>query len=122
MKNTSMENVWESYTSSWAEINASERLRVFEQSLSPDCMYTDPMVQITGYDQLSGYMSELHKNVPGIKFVTIHFANHHDRSLAQWNMVDGKGNVLTRGASYGLYGQDGRLTQMTGFFDLTNVG
>jgi hypothetical protein len=35
-----------------------------------------------------------------------------------WNMIDGKQNVLAQGVSYFLYGADGRLTQMTGFFEL----
>lgn len=65
---------------------------------------------------MSGYMSELHKNVPGVEFVTTDFNSHHGRSLTHWNMVDGKGNILS-GASYGMYGADGRLTQMTGFFE-----
>jgi len=50
--------------------------------------------------------------------MTTDFKNHHDRSLAHWNMVDGNGNVLSQGASYGMYVADGRLMQMTGFFEL----
>ena len=83
---------------------------------------TDPITQVTGYGPLSGYMSELHKNVPGVGFVTTDFKSHHDRSLTHWNMVDGKGNILSQGASYGMYGTDGRLTQMTGFFELPGGG
>jgi hypothetical protein len=36
-------------------------------------------------------------------------------------MVDSNGNVLSQGASYGVYGTDGRLMQMTGFFESSNV-
>ncbi len=67
-------------------------------------------------------MSELQKNVPGLKFIITDFKSHHDRSLAHWNMVDGKGNFLSQGTSFGLYGSDGRLKQMTGFFDPPNAG
>jgi hypothetical protein len=66
-------------------------------------------------------MAELHKNVQGVKFITTDFKSHHDRSLIHWNMVDGNGNILSQGASYGLYGTDGRLLQMTGFFELPNA-
>lgn len=32
-------------------------------------------------------------------------------------MVDGKGTVVATGTSYARFGADGRLTQMTGFFE-----
>jgi len=112
------QDIWEAYTASWSERDLSKRLKQFESCLSPDCVYTDPLIQTTGYEQLSGYMSELHKNIPGVRFITLDFKSHHDRSLTHWNMVDGDGNVLSDGTSYGLYGADGRLVQMTGFFEI----
>ncbi len=122
MDSQSQRNTWETYTKSWSVAEASKRLQLFEQCLSPACVYTDPLMQATGYGPLSGYMTELHKSVPGVVFVTTDFTCHHDRSLTHWNMVDGKGNVLSKGASYGVYGTDGRLVQMTGFFDAPNAG
>lgn len=120
MKNNAR-STWEIYTLSWSESDASERLKLFEQSLSPDCVYIDPLIQTNGYEQLSGYMIELHKMVPRVQFITTAFSSHHDRSLAQWNMLDANGNVLSQGASYGLYGIDGRLIQMTGFYAIPDA-
>jgi SnoaL-like domain len=117
MENNTLKNTWETYTQSWSETEPSKRIQLFEQALSPDCVYTDPLMQTTGYEQLSGYMSELQKNIPGVSFVTTDFKSHHDRSLTHWDMVDGEGNCLAQGGSYGLYGSDGRLAQMSGFFD-----
>lgn len=122
MEGNSHKNTWDTYTKSWSETDASKRLKLFEQCLSPDCAYTDPLTQATGYSPLSGYMSGLQKKVPGVRFVTTDFKDHHDQSLTHWNMVDGKGNVLAQGASYGRYGVDGRLKQMTGFFEPPNTG
>ena len=121
MESNSQQITWETYTRSWSETNTSKRLQLFEECLSPDCVYTDPLTQTTGYAQLFGYMSELQKNVPGVKFVTTDFKSHHDRSLTHWNMVDGNGDVLSQGASYGMYSADGRLLQMTGFFESPNA-
>ena len=118
MERNIQQHTWETYTCSWSETDIAKRLQLFKSSLSPDCVYTDPLIQTTGYDQLSGYMSELHKTVPGVRFVTTDFRHHHDRSLTHWNMVDGHGNIISQGVSYGLYGTDGRLVQMTGFFAL----
>ena len=107
---------WDTYTQSWSETDPAKRFELFGQCLSPDCTYTDPHVQVTGYEQLSAYMAELHKNVPGVRFVATEFTTHHQRSLTHWNMTDGDSNVLSQGASFGMYGADGRLLQMTGFF------
>lgn len=95
----------------------SEAFGVIREKPKPRCVYTDPLIQTSGYEQLSGYMVELQKNVPGVKFNIIDFKNHHDRSLAHWNMTDGNGNIIMQGASVGLYGTDGRLTQMTRFYE-----
>ena len=122
MDSNSHRDNWDAYTKSWSVADTSKRLQLFEQCLNADCVYTDPLMQTTGYEQLSGYMSELHKNVPGVAFVTTDFKGHHDRSLTHWNMVDAKGNVLSQGTSYAMYGTDGRLTQMTGFFESSGGG
>ena len=105
------------YESSWSEADPAKRLALFAQSLGPECVYADPNTRLTGYDQLAGYMAELQANIPGVRFVTTEFKTHHDRSLTHWNMEDGHGNVLGIGASHFVHGVDGRLMQMTGFFD-----
>ena len=117
MESNTRKTILEIYGKSWSETDPSKRLQLFEQCLSPDCVYTDPTSQVTGYEQLSGYMSEFQKNLPGGGFVATKLQSHHDRSLMHWNMVDGKGSILSPGASYFLFGTDGRLKQMTGFFE-----
>lgn len=112
------QNIWEIYTQSWAESDPLKRLELFEKSLNPECEYSDPLTHIKGYEQLANYMVELHKNVPGVRFVSTDFKSHNDHSLTYWDMVDKMGNVLSHGVSYGRYGRDGLLLQMTGFYDV----
>ncbi len=121
METNSHERTLEIYGKSWSETDPSTRLKLFEQCLSPDCVYTDPTSQVAGYDQLSGYMSEFQKNLPGGGFAATDLQSHHDRSLMHWNMMDGKGNILSQGASYFLFAADGRLKQMIGFFESPNT-
>lgn len=107
------------YGQSWSETNPAERLKIFEQCLSAVCVYTDPHVQLTGYEALSAYMADLQSNVPGVALVATDLKLHHDRCLMHWNMVDGSGAVISPGASYLQFGADGRLIQMNGFFEAT---
>ena len=116
MDNGSHRETWEAYTACWSEADPAKRRQLFERCLSPECAYADPRAQLSGYEKLSDYMTEFQKSVPGGGFVLTGFEEHHGRSLARWNMVDGKGAVLAPGASFGLYGADGRLTQMSGFY------
>jgi hypothetical protein len=122
MEKNSHRDTWDTYTQSWSEADTSKRSQLFAQSLHDDCVYTDPLVQATGYDRLSEYISTLQENIPGVRLETTDFNSHHDRSLAHWNMVGANGAVLGQGASVGMYGLDGRLTQMTGFFPPPGTG
>lgn len=107
---------WDTYGHAWAQPDPAERAALLETCLSSDCIYSDPGIQTTGHAQLSDYMAGVQHDVPGLRFVITEFASHHDRSLAHWSMVDGEGTELTPGVSYGWYGDDGKLLQMTGFF------
>jgi hypothetical protein len=115
MENSVQREMWEIYTGAWSEADVAKRLILLEKCVHPDCLYTDPNVQTVGLEQLSGYMKEFQNNAPGCKFVTTKFESHHDRSLVNYDMVDSKGAMLTKGASYGMYRTDGRLVQMVGF-------
>lgn len=115
MENDAQRVTWNIYTNSWSEIDAEKRATLLGQSVHPDYTYTDPNLHTSGYDRLSEYMAQFQKNVPGGKFVTSKFEKHHDRCLVHYDLVSHDGNVLTQGASYGMFGADGRLVQMVGF-------
>lgn len=109
---------WETYASSWKAKTESERRALYEKALSPDCVYTDPLTRTQGWDELTAYMAQFHEQVPGGHFATQTFVAHHDCSMARWNMLNGKGEILGDGVSYGKYDEEGRLIAMTGFFDV----
>ncbi|MBA2678081.1 MAG: nuclear transport factor 2 family protein [Ktedonobacteraceae bacterium] len=115
MQMNSRKEFWETYAQAWSVTDRDRRQQLLDQSVSPECIYTDPLIQVQGYDALSNYMETFQKNTPGAAFVTTNLQEHHDQSLAQWNMVNGEGKVLSPGASFARYDADGRLKQMTGF-------
>lgn len=111
------QEIWETYASAWKAETAEEKKARFVEALAPECVYTDPLHQAHGWDELTAYMLDFHQQVPGGHFVTRWFSAHHGRSVARWDMVAGDGTVLGEGISYGTYGNDGKLTAMTGFWD-----
>ena len=110
--------IWETYAQAWKEPSREAKVLALGQSVSPDCVYTDPMTIARGRDELIQYMLDFHKQVPGSHFPLTYFLDHHNVSIARWNAVAGDGTVIGDGMSYGQYGEDGRLVAMTGFFEL----
>lgn len=111
------EKTWLTYASSWKAETASERRALYEASLSPDCIYTDPLAVAHGWDELLAYMEAFHAQIPGGHFVTRYFLAHHGQSIAHWDMCDAEGNKLGEGTSHARFDGHGKLTSMTGFFE-----
>ncbi len=113
---------WNAYARAWSETDPAARLEALAPCVNPACLYTDPLVQLTGHADLCDYMALTQEQTPGVSFVTTGFISHHERSLAHWHMVDGEGRLLLEGASYLLHDSDGRLNQMNGFFQPPQAG
>lgn len=113
---------WELYATAWKVKTEAEKHTLFEQSLARECIYRDPLTVAKGWDALTAYMLEFHTMIPGGHFVTREFKAHNDRSIAEWNMCAGDGSVVGVGISYGEYNSAGKLTSMTGFFDVPDAG
>ena len=107
---------WERYASIWKAEGAAAKQQGCAAILDERVVYTDPLTQRSGWQELIAYMLEFHEQVPGGHFVTQEFRAHHGRSVARWNMVAGDGTVLGDGISYAEYTDDGKLRAMTGFF------
>lgn len=120
--NNEYQRLWDAYTDAWKVETAEQKRALFRQCLEPECVYRDPLAVTTGWDELCSYMIDFHAMIPGGHFVTRRIRFHHDRSIAEWDMVDGKGTVIGDGISYGEYSKGGKIVAMTGFFDTPEPG
>jgi hypothetical protein len=114
--NNQLRAVWERYVGSWKIASPAEKREAFAACLAPTCIYTDPLTQARGWDELTQYMVTFHQQIPGGHFVTQEFFSHHGRSVARWKMLSGDGLQLGEGISYAEYDEQQRLVAMTGFF------
>ena len=112
-----LSDVWERYVRSWKVASAAEKREIFPTCLSRHCVYTDPLTQAKGWDELLAYMTGFHEQIPGGHFVTEQFFAHHQRSAARWKMLTGAGATVGEGISYAEYDEQQRLVSMTGFFE-----
>jgi SnoaL-like domain len=113
-----LQRTWETYASAWRQTQPNEIVRLFDAALARDCTYTDPLSQCEGWEALIAYMTDFHRQVPGGHFVTTRFIEHHQRSVATWQMCDAQGAAIGDGISYGVYDDQNKLTSMVGFFDV----
>lgn len=108
---------WETYAAAWKEPSEDAKRAALAKSVSPACVYRDPLMRVDGHDALLAYMRSFHEQVPGGHFETTYFLAHHERSIARWNMRDAAGAIIGDGMSYGEYDAQGKLLAMTGFFE-----
>jgi hypothetical protein len=117
MKGQDHLETWNAYQSAWGPVGEQERRRLLERSVARNCVYTDPGSRAHGIDELAARIGQSQAKFPGARFRNDSFLEHHGQGLFHWTMYDGKGDVFLRGASFGRFGADGLLMEMTGFFE-----
>jgi hypothetical protein len=117
-----MENImtpdvlWQRYARIWSS-EAAIRKAELEACLADECSYCDVNGLLAGRDALSGYMGGFQQSVKGGQFEIVSVTHHRDRMLAEWRLRGADGVVLQTGRSFATVSGDGRLRNITGFFD-----
>ncbi len=113
---------WNIYQSAWASMDEAKRRELLTQSVTDEVAYTDPASEAHGVVELSERIARSQARFPGAHFRNDSFLEHHGQGLFQWTMYDREGAVFVKGASFGRFGEDGRLVQATGFFETQQPG
>ncbi len=113
--------MWDTYASAWKAEVTAERRAALAASLAADAIYRDPLAECRGQEALEAYMTDFHRQVPGGYFETTWFLAHHGRSIAKWNMMARDGEKIGDGVSYVEYDAAGKLTSISGFFDVPSA-
>jgi hypothetical protein len=109
--------VWTAYQAAWSAVSDGKRQQMLGDSVAPDCVYTDPVSISRGHRELTAKMQATQRNFPGATFRNDKFAQHHGQAVSNWTMLDRNGTAIFTGTSYARFGDDGRLAEMTGFFE-----
>jgi len=110
-----VEKVWQAYSDAWTDITVEDRVRLLSESVSEDVKLVAPDGIGHGKEELLVRLVDFQKTFPGASFQTKNFITHHDRSLADWNMVAKDGSVILSGYSVGHYKAEGKLSEITGY-------
>lgn len=110
------EEIWNRYSAIWSAPTETRRVEL-QRCLAEACSYCDVNGLLKGREALSDYMAGFQASFPGGTFRILGVIYHHDRSLASWECHCPDGSVLMTGRSYASTAADGRLENITGFFD-----
>ena len=111
--------VVDSYFAMWNETDSARRRAAIAAAWSHDASYLDPMLAADGLDALDAMVVGVHERFPGHHFrLTGAIDTHHDRARWGWEFVGPAGGPpLVAGVDFAVLAPDGRLRQVTGFFE-----
>ena len=118
MTNEEYTATWKRYQAAWSKVSAQERKELLRGSVAPDAIYTDPMSECHGLEELMVKIEQSQQKTPGASFENTRFLSHHQQGLSDWTMRDSEGATVATGNSYARFNEKGLLIQMTGFFEL----
>jgi hypothetical protein len=119
---TSIRDTLDGYFEMWNETDPARRRQIIEQTWTRDARYIEPLMTAEGHGALNAGVSGLQAQFPGH---TLRPAggidSHHDRVRWRWELFgpDG-GEAIAAGTNVGRLASDGRLREVTGFFDHTD--
>jgi hypothetical protein len=106
----------DAYFDAWNTTDADERRSFVERTYVPDAHLVDPLVDVTGHDQLVELFTNFHVTYAGHSFRQAGGVDaHHDLVRWGWEMLDASGNVVLDGLDVALVAE-GRISYVAGFF------
>jgi len=111
----------EGYFAMWNERDPARRRALVEATWTPDGSYVEPLMTAEGHDALEAGVAGMQGQFPGHAIRPAgEIETHHDRARWRWELVGPEGgDALAAGTNVAILAPDGRLRQVTGFFDQT---
>jgi hypothetical protein len=119
---TSVSEVVNGYFAMWNEADPARRREVIEETWTSDVSYVDPMFDAEGPDALDAMVAGVHEQVPGHRFrLTGTVDAHNNRARWGWELAGpDDGSTVVSGVDFAVLAPDGRLREVTGFFEQPN--
>ncbi len=116
---TPIGEVVDGYFAMWNETDSTRRREAIEATWTPDASYIDPMFDAEGPDALDAMVAGVHERFPGHRFRPTGAVDfHNDRARWGWELVGPHdGSTVVAGVDFALLAPDGRLREVTGFFE-----
>jgi hypothetical protein len=112
-----MENTVESYLATFNETDAERRRELLGALYTQESTYTDPHVDLRGYEQIDAFIAQTQERFPGFTFrLEGPIDAHHDQARFQWHA--GPAEEPDRFVGFDVIVTDeGRIRSVYGFMD-----
>jgi hypothetical protein len=108
----------EGYFAMWNETDPARRREVIDATFTDDASYVDPQFTADGRDGLDALAAGAQQQFPGHTFrLTTPVDVHHNRARWGWDLVGPDGTAVVVGVDFAMMSDDGRLRDVTGFFE-----
>ena len=105
------------YLAIWNETDPTTRRRLIDEVWTEDGMYTDPLAQVTGRDQIDGLVGTVQQQFPALAFRLGGAVDaHHDLARFTWHLGSPAAEPLVIGFDVAVL-RDGRIAMVHGFLD-----
>lgn len=113
----SIEEVLETYIAAWFETDPELRLGLLMNAWADDGVYLDPSAAVEGRAALVDHLGAFQGEYPDHKLMLLSgIDSHHECARFEWGLADPDGNTVITGTDFAVFGDDGRLQSVTGFF------
>lgn len=106
------------YIAAWNERDPAHRRELVARGFAADARYLDPVLRAEGHEGISAMLAEVQARFPGLRFRRMGAADaHNDRLRFRWGLGPENGEAVAEGTDFATLAPDGRLREVTGFFD-----
>jgi hypothetical protein len=106
------------YFAMWNDTDADKRRHIIAATWTDGASYVDPMFTASGHEGLDALAAGAQQQFPGHTFRrTTPVDTHHDRARWGWDLVGPSGEPVVVGVDFAVLASDGRLSEITGFFE-----
>ena len=113
-----MSDIVDHYLACWNETDPAARRALIERHWADGLRYVDPLVEVTGREQLDATIAAVQAQFPGFAFSAAAGADtHHDVTRFTWNLGPAGDEPVVVGSDVVTTDADGRIATVVGFLD-----
>lgn len=113
----SIEATIDRYCEAWSDPEPAARAAALAEVWAEGGRYTDPRADARDSEALLAHIAGVLAQRPGARVVrTSAVQQHHGFARFAWRVIEADGTMLPEGLDIAMIGDDGRITQIIGFF------